>query len=243
MRLFNADGQRLEDMEVAAGSSTTPSFPVPNSTFISCHSVTYEAACQAAFVKHLEEKKKAVSKMVHAKRKSIVEEQGFLATVKIGDWVEVESDYSPGINSDGGVGCVYGLHRKAVPGELVPRVIALDIHYLIFNRKERRVALCRCVVIPMPFKEDKPALRVRTKQAPIVIYEPPPDKTPLEWLKYGLQSNRHTKPGWLRDLLLEHNLLKQDDKPAMWQRVLSDYQCQLSYMEGLQGALGLVSGR
>jgi hypothetical protein len=176
--------------------------------------------------------------MVHEKRKSIVEEQGFLATVKIGDWVEVESDYSPGLNSDGGIGCVYGLHRDFVPHELLPRVTALDIHYLIFNRKERGVALSRCVVIPMPFKADKPALRVRNKQAPTVIYAPPPDKTPLEWLKYGLQSNRHLKPGWLRDLLLQHNLLKPDDKQAMWLRVLSDYRCQLSYMEGLQGALG-----
>jgi hypothetical protein len=33
--------------------------------------------------------------MVREKRKSIVEEQGFLATIKIGDWVDVESDYSP----------------------------------------------------------------------------------------------------------------------------------------------------
>ena len=51
--------------------------------------VRYEAACQAAFVKHLEQQKKTVSDMVHEKRKSIVEEQGFLATIKIGDWVEV----------------------------------------------------------------------------------------------------------------------------------------------------------
>ena len=172
--------------------------------------VTYEAACQAAFVRHLEEQKKEVSEMVHEKRKSIVEEQGFLATIKIGDWVEVESDYSPGLNSDGGIGCVFGLHKDPVLGELVPRLSALDIHYVIFSRKERGVALSRCVVIPMPFKDDKPALRVRTKQAPIVIHTAPPDRTPLEWLKYGLQSNRHTKPGWLRDLLLEHNLLKPD---------------------------------
>ena len=43
--------------------------------------VTYEAACQAAFVQHLQQHKKAVSDMVHEKRKSIVEEQGFLATI------------------------------------------------------------------------------------------------------------------------------------------------------------------
>jgi hypothetical protein len=116
--------------------------------------VTYEAACQAAFVRHLEEQKKEVSEMVHGKRKSIVEEQVFLATIKIGDWVEVESDYSHRLNSDGGIGCVFGLHKDPVLGEFVPRVSALGIHYLIFNRKERGVALSRCVVIPMPFKDD-----------------------------------------------------------------------------------------
>jgi hypothetical protein len=32
--------------------------------------------------------------------------------------------------------------------------------------------------------------------------------------------------------------LKADDKDALWQRILSDYAYQLSYLEGLQGALG-----
>jgi hypothetical protein len=99
-----------------------------------------------------------------------------------------------------------------VLGELVPRLSALDIHYVVFNRKERGVALRRCVVIPMPFKEDKPSLRVRAKQAPSVMHTAPPDRTPLEWLKHGLESNRHTTQDWLWDLLLEHNLLKADDK-------------------------------
>jgi hypothetical protein len=200
--------------------------------------VTYDAACQAAFVKHLEGKNSDVVDMVHAKRKSIVKEQGFLATIKVGDWVDVESDYSPGLNSDGGIGCVYGLHEETVLGEMLPRKSALDIHYVIFIRKERGVALRRCVVIPMPFKANTPSLRVRKKESPTVIHTVPPDRTPLEWLKHGLESNRHTKPGWLRDLLLQHNLFRQDDKNSMWQRVLSDYQCQLSYLEGLAGALG-----
>jgi hypothetical protein len=46
--------------------------------------VTYEATCKAAFIKHLEEQKKEVSEMLHEKRKSIAEEQGFLTTIKIG---------------------------------------------------------------------------------------------------------------------------------------------------------------
>ncbi len=83
--------------------------------------VTYDAACQAAFLTHLEEQRRVVLQMVHAKRKSIVEEQGFLATIKIVDWVDVESDYSPGLTSDGGIGCVYGLQAETVLDAIVPR--------------------------------------------------------------------------------------------------------------------------
>ncbi len=102
--------------------------------------VTYDAACQAAFVRHLHEQKRVVLEMVHAKRKSIVEEQGFLASIKIGDWVDVESDYSPGLTSDGSIGCVYGLHAETVLGAIVPRsTYALDTHYVIFI--EKNVAL------------------------------------------------------------------------------------------------------
>ncbi len=57
--------------------------------------VTYDEACRAAFVKHLEAQQMDIIKMVHPKRKSIIEAQGFLSTIKVGDWVDVESDYSP----------------------------------------------------------------------------------------------------------------------------------------------------
>jgi hypothetical protein len=86
---------------------------------------------------------------------SIIEAQGFLSTIKVGNWVDVESDYSPGLNSDGAIGCVLGLHNESMVDEPDPRTIALDIHYIIFNQKERGVTLNRCVVIPMPFKADK----------------------------------------------------------------------------------------
>ncbi len=123
--------------------------------------------------------------------------------------------------------------------EVVPRAIALDVHYIIFNRKERGVSLHRCVlVIPMPFKAATVSLRTRKPLTHVTMVSAPPDRSPIEWLKYGLESNRHTKIGWLRDLLLHHNFLKQDDKESLWQRVLSDYACQLSYLEGLQGGLG-----
>ncbi len=102
--------------------------------------------------------------MVHARRKTLAEEQGLLAQIKVGDWVEVEPDYSPSVCSDGGIGCVLGLHREecAVPGSVVACTItAVDVHYLVFNRKERRDLVTRMIVIPMPYKADKPTIRVR----------------------------------------------------------------------------------
>ena len=202
--------------------------------------VTYDAACHAAFVKHLEEGQMEVKDMVHRKRKTIIEEQGFLSTIKVGDWVDVEADCSPGLNSDGGIGCVFGLHTEKVGDDGGVRTIALDIHYIVFNRKERGVELKRCVVIPMPYKEDKPTLRTRKKPSgkAVPIATAPPTRTAMEWLKFGLESNRHTKPGWLRDVLRNHNLLHPDDKNVLWQRIMSDYHCQQAYLEGLQGALG-----
>jgi hypothetical protein len=115
--------------------------------------VTYDECCRVYFIKHLEAKHMDVVAMVHEKRKSVIEEQGLLSTIKVGDWVDVESDYSPGLNSDGGVGCVFGLHTECLVDQLVPRTIALDVHYIIFNRKERGVSLHRCVVLPMPSRQ------------------------------------------------------------------------------------------
>ena len=64
----------------------------------------------------------------------------------------------------------------------------------------------------MPYKADKVSLRMPKKQNAAVVKVAPPEKTPLEWLKLGLQSKLHTKPGWLRDVLVGHNILKADDR-------------------------------
>ncbi len=105
---------------------------------------SYGTACKEAFVAHLLRAQQDVNSMVHARRKSIVEELGLLATIKVGDWVDIEQDYSPGIISDGGISCVCGLHTEAHGQTLHARTIALDVHYIIDNRKERGVdkALC-----------------------------------------------------------------------------------------------------
>ncbi len=114
------------------------------------------------------------------------------------------SDYSVGITSDGGIGCVFGLHEELHGVEGAKRIIAVDVHFTVDNRKERRVLLKRCVVIPMPYKCNNVVLRARKVPA-VIEYAPPPQKSPLEWLKYGLEKKLHTKTGWLRDLLVCHN--------------------------------------
>ncbi len=141
--------------------------------------VAYGDACRKAFIEHLQCGHKELSAMVHARRLTIVEEQGILSTVKVGDWIEAESDYSKDIISDGGIGCVFGLHEEmyGVEGQL--RTIAVDVHSIVDNRKERGVLLKRCVVIPMPFKSAK--VQLRTRKAPAIVPRVlPPEKSPVE---------------------------------------------------------------
>ncbi len=110
----------------------------------------------------------------------------------------------------------------------------------MFNTKERRVLLTRVVVISMPYKSDKATLRVR-KNGPSTkefATKAPPNKTPLEWLKYGLEMRCHETQGWQLKLLDEHNILPKDNKIAKWARIMTDYHCQLAYLQGLQHALG-----
>jgi hypothetical protein len=64
-----------------------------------------------------------------------------------------------------------------------------------------------------------------------------PDRTPLQWLELGLKSRSHEKRGWLKDKLLQHGLMEASTE-ALWQRVMSDYKCQLSAIEGMRLALG-----
>jgi hypothetical protein len=56
------------------------------------------------------------------------------------------------------------------------------------------------------------------------------------WLKYGLTNKRHAR-GWLKNVLVQHNLL-DDGKDALWNRVMSDYQCQLVAMEVMRSIQG-----
>jgi hypothetical protein len=78
-------------------------------------------------------------------------EEGINAVVKVGDWVQIESDYRPGTCSDGGVACITAVHCDLDPCPLVSErsiVLEVNVHYLIFARRERFVKVERLTVIP-----------------------------------------------------------------------------------------------
>ncbi len=60
--------------------------------------------------------------------------------------------------------------------------------------------------------------------------------TPLGWLKWGLTTRRHEKKEWLAETLIENGELIEG-KEALWKRVLSDYRCQLAYLESMKEVL------
>ena len=55
----------------------------------------------------------------------------------------------------------------------------------------------------------------------------------MGWLKYGLESRRHERKGWLKAALQSRSLLGTADKDV-WVRVLSDYKSQLAHVEGME---------
>jgi hypothetical protein len=61
-------------------------------------------------------------------------------------------------------------------------------------------------------------------------------RTPLGWLKWGLTTRKHEKKGWLAETLLANGDLVPGEA-ALWQRVLSDYRCQLAFLEGMKEVL------
>jgi len=160
----------------------------------------------------------------------------------VGEWVEILHEYAPGVCSDGGVGCILEVHQAVDPSESEPALadaMTIDVKYLLDGRVEKRINLARITVIPMPFvSREGPTLRSRNvesslEQSSSVAPDALQRKTPLMWLKEGLKTRNHEKKGGLKDLLLEEGEIT-DDKYSLWRRVLSDYKCQLSGIEGMK---------
>ncbi len=73
-----------------------------------------------------------------------------VAILRVGVWVEVEHDYSPGHNSGGGVGVIVAVTEDFC-----------KVKYVVSGCYERFVPARRLTTIPMPFKETKSKLRER----------------------------------------------------------------------------------
>ncbi len=94
----------------------------------------------------------SVAGMVHAK----VEVKCDIVTtgaggLTVGDWVEVMHDFSPGHNSDGGVGVII---------EIVDQLS--HVRYVVDSHVGKYIPLTRLTMIPMPFRREKAKLRTRS---------------------------------------------------------------------------------
>jgi hypothetical protein len=188
-------------------------------------------------MKHLTFSVAPVEEMVHYLKPTMQELMGTNNAIKVGDWCEVLYDYAPGTCSDGGVGEVMVIDEDA------EGVRSCRVSYVLDKRIETGITLNRITVTMMPYKDATSINRTRREQdisssniLPDRVVAAP-DKTSLQWLESGLKSRNHEKPGWLKEKLLHHGLLEATDE-ALWQRVLSDYKCQLSAIEGMRLALG-----
>ncbi len=199
--------------------------------------VAHRELLDELLIKHLTLSVIPAENMVHCLKSTMQELMGTNHEIKVGDWVEVLYDYAPGTCSDSGVGSIMAIDVDA-DGKSTCRV-----SYILDKRIETRIAMNRITVTIMPYKDSTSSNRIRREQdisASNILPEKTivaPDKTPLEWLQSGLKSRTHEKRGWLKEKLLKHGLLEPSNE-ALWQRVMSDYKCQLSAIEGMRLALG-----
>ena len=180
-----------------------------------------------------------VRSMVHKLKPTMLQLEDSERAIKVGDYVEVLYEYAPGTCSDGGVGVIAEIH------ECDEGIKTVTVGYVLDNRIERGIAVSRITVTMMPFKETTSSSRnqrpssVDAKNAVLMPdrVRAVPERSPLEWLEYGLKSRTHEKRGWLKEKLLEYKLMEASNE-ALWKRVISDYKCQLSGIEGMRLALG-----
>ena len=176
--------------------------------------------------------------MLHARKVSVWASQKESQKVRVGYWVEVLYGYTPGVCNDGGTGMVIKVQGESIPDPTVEEAMTVDVKYILDNRIEKNITLDRITVVPfMPFSPRE--LRPRQSASDVDIHSRDvrvaTDKTSMQWLKEGLKTRRHEKRGWLRDLLIHEGILELD---LMWNRILSDYRCQVAAVDGMREVLG-----
>ena len=192
-------------------------------------------------IKHLTYSVMPTTAMVHKLKPTMKELLGTENAIKVGDFVEVMYEYAPGTCSDGGVGIVSAIIKDE------EGITWCTVGYVLDKRIETGIHEARITVTMMPFKDFTSNTRSKRNDAldaGSVILLPDremnkPDRTSLEWLEWGLKSRTHEKKGWLKEKLLEYDLLEGNEE-ALWKRVISDYKCQMAAIEGMRLALGLA---
>jgi hypothetical protein len=121
----------------------------------------YQDIVEQHTCRQLQQNVPEVTTMVHARRPTLGDLADALNRVKVGDWVEVEGDFTTGHRSNGGIGCVISAYNIC-EGPSVSEIPKLDVHYLLTNTREKRVNIGRVTVIAMPYRTQKPTTRPRT---------------------------------------------------------------------------------
>ncbi len=75
------------------------------------------------------------------------------AGLTVGDWVEIEHDFSPGVNSGGGIGIITGIVDNFS-----------HVKYIVDGHKEKFVPVRRLTCISMPFRREKAQLWTRSAE-------------------------------------------------------------------------------
>ena len=109
----------------------------------------------AAQKSRLEALRVPVSSMIHPKIE-VKPDLTFTgsAGLTVGDCVEVEHDFSPGMNSGGGVGIITSIVENFS-----------NVKYFLDGRTEKLIPFRRLTCIPMPFRREKATLRTRSSAA------------------------------------------------------------------------------
>jgi hypothetical protein len=188
-------------------------------------------------VEHLTNSVPEPSEMIHPLKPTLAALLQTEYALKVGDWVEVLCEYAPGTCSDGGVGSIVKIERDG------DERAWCTVAYVLDKRVESGIDQNRITVTIMPYKDLTSKKRQGRDRQETVVEETetrkyePPDRTPIEWLQWGLKSRTHEKRGWLKDKLLKAGLLEPTNE-ALWKRIISDYKCQMSALEGMKLAMG-----
>jgi hypothetical protein len=188
-------------------------------------------------IEHLTKSVVELDEMIHTLKPTMEELIRTDHAMKVGDWVEVLCEYAPGTCSDGGVGEIVKITRDDNDRAWC------TVAYVLDKRIETGIDQSRITVTIMPWKDTTSKKRegrvvnpMENEEVEERKYEPP-NRTPIEWLQYGLKSRTHERRGWLKDKLLKCGLLEATPE-ALWKRIMSDHKCQLAAIEGMKMAMG-----